>query len=179
MVKLSREMPLIGEVIDHAGLLIKPMHHGVVMVQQSDLVMDTELYLPEFGTVLSSDSETILSAMPKHWMLFCDLEIVKKTMNDYSRQVGEENIVVTDMSDQYITLSVGGKYARALLAKGCELDLSVDIFKPNQCARTLLAHVNVVIWREADEDFELIVDVSFAAHLWVWLKGATAEYSVG
>lgn len=179
MVKLSREMPLIGEIIDHSGLLIKPMHQGVVVVQQSDLVMDTELYLPEFGTVLSSDSETILSAIPKHWMLFCDLEIVQKTMDDYSSQTGDENISVSDMSDQYIILDVSGEHARALLAKGCELDLSVETFKPNQCARTLLAHVNVVVWRETTEDFKLIVDVSFAAHLWLWLQGAAAEYSVG
>lgn len=178
MVKLSREMPLIGNVIDHSGLFIKPMHSGVVVLQQSDLVMDTALYLPEFGTTVSSDFEIILSAMPNHWMLFCDLEIVEKTMDDYASQIGKANIIVSDMSDQYIMLEVRGKHARALLAKGCELDLSADIFKPNQCARTLLAHVNVVIWREANEDFKLIVDVSFAAHLWLWLKSAAAEYSV-
>lgn len=178
MVELLREMPLIGEVIDHSGLFIKPMHCGAIVLQQSDIVANTVLQLPEFGTVASSGSETILSAIPKHWMLFCDLKIAPKTVDDYSSQVGEANIVVTDMSDQYIVLCMGRKHARALLAKGCELDLSVDIFKPNRCARTLLAHMDVVICRETSEDFKLIVDVSFASHLWLWLKGAATEYSV-
>lgn len=177
MVKLSREMPLIGKAIEHTGLHIKPIHQGVVVVQQSDCVVGLPLKLPKFGTVLNLDSEVILSAIPNHCMLFSDLEIVKKIMDDYSNQIGEVNITVMDMSDQYITLDISKKYARALLAKGCELDLSTDIFKVNQCARTLLALVNVVIWREADDNFKLIVDVSLAPHLWLWLQGAASEYS--
>ncbi|MCJ8323459.1 MAG: hypothetical protein HRU29_13395 [Rhizobiales bacterium] len=178
MSELKREMPLIDELIDHADLLIKPAHSGVILLQQADSVGKMPFDLPGFGTVKVSETTSILSAIPKQWLVFCGLNEAQKLANDYANQVADENIIITDMSDQYIILKIAKKHARALLAKGCELDLSADVFALNVCARTLLAHINVVIWRTEDEDFNLLVDVSYAAHLWLWLTGASGEYAV-
>lgn len=177
MSELKREMPFIAELIDHSGLLIQPDYSGIIMLQQSEIVAKMPLDLPDRGTATAIKSATILSAIPKQWLVFCSLADVKKITDDYAKKIGEANVIITDMSDQYLTISINGSHAKALLAKGCELDLSADVFTPNLCARTLLAHINVIIWRGGDEEFKLIVDVSYMPHLWLWLNGAAAEYT--
>jgi sarcosine oxidase subunit gamma len=173
MSELKREMPLFGQSIEHSKILIKPMQTGIVLLQQSECVAKMPLELPDFNKLEYGESRTIVSALPKQWLCFCELENTKQVADDYARQAGEQNIVISDMTDQYTVLSITGSHAKALLAKGCELDLSVDVFKPNLCARSLLASFNVVIWRGSD----VLVDVSYAEHLWIWLQGASAEFT--
>ena len=177
MADLLRDMPLLGDVIDHSELKIRPQHLGVVMIQLSDMVTTSPLELPDFGIVSAQDAHTIFSIIPNQWLHICQLNKVDEAIATYKAKITNQNIVVSRMSDQYIVFKINGNDAQNLLAKGCELDLSSDNFKQNHCARTLLAHLNVVIWREADDGFKLLIDASYAEHLWLWLEGAGLEFS--
>uniref|UniRef100_A0A2A4Z5Y9 Sarcosine oxidase subunit gamma n=1 Tax=OCS116 cluster bacterium TaxID=2030921 RepID=A0A2A4Z5Y9_9PROT len=176
MADLLRDMPLSADVIDYSELKIKPQHLGVVMVQQSDIVAKSPRDLPSFGNVMMQDGVTIFSAIPNQWLHICQLDKIDEAIANYKAKITSENIVISCMSDQYIVFEINGDQAQNLLAKGCELDLSISNFKQNSCARTLLAHLNVVIWRETDDGFKLLIDASFAAHLWLWLEGAALEF---
>jgi len=91
--------------------------------------------------------------------------------------IGLAHAAVVDVSEQRITIAVGGPRARDLLAKGCSLDLHPRSFAPGRCAQTGFAGANVIL-RQTDDgpSYELLVLNSFAEHLWRWLEGACREY---
>ncbi|PCJ38599.1 MAG: hypothetical protein COA81_12675 [Alphaproteobacteria bacterium] len=66
----------------------------------------------------------------------------------------------------------------ALLAKGCALALSGDVFTVKDVASTLLAQANIMIWRHGKDSFRILFDVSLSDYLWHWLKGAAAEFVI-
>lgn len=177
MSEILRQMPLVDQIIEYKNLTIKPIDTGVVMVQKSDIVANTHLDMPVFGTMEEANGISILSVMPDVWMILSALDKVGETLAMYQTKIGDDNIVLTDMSDQYLQLDLSGKHVRALLAKGCELDLSLDKFTKNSTARSLLAHLNVVIYRGNGDGITIVIDASYAEHLWLWLEGAAQEYS--
>jgi heterotetrameric sarcosine oxidase gamma subunit len=84
---------------------------------------------------------------------------------------------VTDVSGGRVALRIGGAKPRALLAKGCPLDLHPSAFRSGTCAQSVLAQVSVLIHALGDgEDFDLYAARSYAVHLWQWLTDAAAEF---
>ena len=81
---------------------------------------------------------------------------------------------VTDVSAQRTTIRLGGSGARALLAKGCAIDLHQSVSPPGTCVQTLLAQTGVVLVVRPD-DFLLLVRSSFAEYLAAWLTDASTE----
>ena len=64
-----------------------------------------------------------------------------------------------------------------MLAKGCPLDLHPLVFRPGDCAQTLLAKANIIIRCVDDSSsYELIVRRSFADYAALWLHDAALEY---
>jgi sarcosine oxidase subunit gamma len=74
-------------------------------------------------------------------------------------------------------VELSGPHTRALLAKGCSLDLHPRSFRPGMCAQTLLAKTAVILWQTDDAPtFKVFVRASFAAHLARWLADASVEF---
>ncbi len=96
---------------------------------------------------------------------------------------------VTEVGESRTCIRIAGPKARALLQKGCPLDLHPRAFGAGQCAQTCLAKATVAIHLVADESaadgsvaagpaFEVYVLRSFAEYLWAWLEDAGREYGV-
>ena len=83
-----------------------------------------------------------------------------------------------DLSDGWTRLVVTGAYAPDLLAAGCALDLHPRAFPPGACAVTGLAGMRTVVWRSADDRFDLMVGRSYARSMWDWLIESAAEFGV-
>ncbi len=82
---------------------------------------------------------------------------------------------VVDMSANRITLELSGPDARWILESGCPLDLHPRAFRPGQCAQTLLARANVILWQIAGQPdlvYRLLVRPSFAAYVAAWIGDA-------
>lgn len=78
---------------------------------------------------------------------------------------------VNDVSDGYVSVEITGPLAYALLVRGCELDLHRRAFGAGRFAATQVAGIDVLIHLRAQGDaYELLVDRSLAAGLWMWLK---------
>jgi len=74
-------------------------------------------------------------------------------------------------------LELSGDKARALLLKGCPLDLHPSVFKPGQCAQSVLGKTSVTLWQIADAPvYRMIVRRSFADYLGHWLIDAAREF---
>ncbi len=91
---------------------------------------------------------------------------------------------VTEVGESRTCIRIAGPKARALLQKGCPLDLHPRAFGAGACAQTLLAKATVAIHLSADESvaegpvFEVYVLRSFAEYLWTWIEDAGGEYGV-
>jgi sarcosine oxidase subunit gamma len=87
----------------------------------------------------------------------------------------EERPGRVDVSAHRTLLEVRGRAARDLLVRGCPLDLDPRSFTADQCAQTLLARVDVILFRldpSADDSFGVLVRASFARYLVAWLRDA-------
>ncbi|MHA1153163.1 MAG: sarcosine oxidase subunit gamma [Alphaproteobacteria bacterium] len=95
---------------------------------------------------------------------------------------------VTEVGESRTCIRVSGPRARALLQKGCPLDLHPSSFGTGACAQSILAKAGVTLHLFADETvdqagaegpvFDIYVGRSFAEYLWAWLEDAGAEYGV-
>ena len=91
---------------------------------------------------------------------------------------------VTEVGESRTCIRIAGPKARALLQKGCPLDLHPRAFGPGACAQSRLAKATVAIHLVAEERaangpaFEVYVLRSFAEYLWLWLEDAGREYGV-
>lgn len=90
------------------------------------------------------------------------------------------SVTVTDQSDGYCVLALGGPKVRTILAKGVALDLDQDVFLPGDAAVTSVAHMTVTLWRLEDDEsqpaFMLAVPRSYASSFLHWLHESTMEF---
>ena len=77
-----------------------------------------------------------------------------------------------DASANRVCLELSGPAAEEVLAQGCSLDLHPSAFAEGACAQTLLARVQVILWRREAERWQLFVRPSFAPYLRAWLADA-------
>ena len=95
---------------------------------------------------------------------------------------------VTEVGESRTCIRVSGPKTRALLQKGCPLDLHPSVLTIGACAQSILAKSGVTLHLFADESadqagaegpvFDIYVLRSFAEYLWLWLEDAGAEYGV-
>lgn len=86
---------------------------------------------------------------------------------------------ISDQSDGRQVIRIGGRDARAALAKGVMLDLHPRAFRAGDTAITSIAYIGVQLW-QLDEvpTYEFAAFRSFAGALWHFLAEAGAEFGV-
>ena len=113
---------------------------------------------------------------PNEWLVITE-ETSDNLCQDLADKLSGLQASVVDVSEGYISLSIQGKPAYDVLAKGCTLDLRQ--FVSGQCAQSAIARSGVLLIAGADnEHIEIIVRRSFAEYLALWLRNAAAEYGV-
>jgi sarcosine oxidase subunit gamma len=143
-----------------------------------------DLLLP--GEPCTSASKAQLAALwlgPDQWLLTCPGDEVRGLMKALQDALADVHRAITDVSDARIALRVAGPSARAVLAKGCPLDLHPRFFAAGSCAQSLLAKASALIHLVDDDQargpaFDVYVARSFAHYSWMWLEDAGREYGV-
>jgi sarcosine oxidase subunit gamma len=120
---------------------------------------------------------------PDQWLVTCPASEVARLTGALREALGDAHGAITVVSDARVALRVAGPSARAVLAKGCPLDLHPRALPVGGCAQGLLAKASVLIHlleddRERGPSFEVYVGRSFADYLWMWLEDAGREYGV-
>jgi len=121
---------------------------------------------------------TMLCLAPDRWLVICPEDVTGQLAADIERAAGPDSIFATVMTDQYLCLDIAGGNSRALLAKGCGLNLDREVFTGDQVASTLLAQADIVLWRPEITSFRILVDVSLENYLRDWIRGASAEFAM-
>ncbi|MEH3142259.1 MAG: sarcosine oxidase subunit gamma [Mycobacterium kyogaense] len=131
------------------------------------------------STVVDGPDVSVIWLGPQEWLAVSatrDGEDLEAALRD---AVGELGGAAVDVSAQRTSLRLRGAHARAVLAKGCSLDLHPRVFGPGSAAQTMLGHAGVVLMPTSDEgvDYRVIVRSSFARYLADWLIDAAEEFA--
>jgi sarcosine oxidase subunit gamma len=99
-----------------------------------------------------------------------------------AQQVGD-SASVSDQTDAYSVLRIGGARVRSALCKLVPIDMHSRAFGIGNAAVTVAAHIGVTLWRLADETsgssvFELAVPRSMAGSFWEAFFASSAELGV-
>jgi sarcosine oxidase subunit gamma len=128
--------------------------------------------------VTSADATECLWTGERRWLVVTPPGEEAALLARLDAALTRETAVARDLSDARTTIAIAGGAARALLAKGCALDLHPSRFAVGECAQSLLAQVPILLWQHLDEpEFRIAVAAQSAAHLWAWLVDASSEFA--
>jgi len=132
--------------------------------------------MPEAGRSAAGPGATALWTQPGCWMLTAPW-IGEGVLAAAVRGALEGHATVIDQSHGRITIGIEGEQARAVLAKGCRLDLHPRAFGPGRVASTVIAQVNCLIHQvDATPRFEMTVFSTLAEPFFHWLSESAAEF---
>jgi sarcosine oxidase, subunit gamma len=84
---------------------------------------------------------------------------------------------VVDLSANRTTFELTGPRSRAVLEKGCSLDLHPRTLKAGTALSTEIGNIPVVLWKTGEESYRIFPRASFADFLGRWLLDAMREYA--
>ncbi|MDT0169439.1 sarcosine oxidase subunit gamma family protein [Pseudarthrobacter sp. BRE9] len=91
--------------------------------------------------------------------------------------LGDDAGQVVDLSANRTTFELTGPRVRAVLEKGCSLDLHPRVFKAGTALSTEIANIPAILWKTGEESFRIFPRASFAEFLGRWLLDAMREYA--
>ncbi|MYF69718.1 MAG: sarcosine oxidase subunit gamma [Proteobacteria bacterium] len=116
---------------------------------------------------------------PDEWLIETGAKRAVKLVGELAVALTDCHATVNDVSGGHIALRVTGADVRAVLAKGCALDLHPRKFGPGQCARTGLGKANVLLAVDDDAaSCTILVARSYAGYLCRWLAHAARPHGV-
>lgn len=139
------------------------------------------LALPQVPNTVASTAKTIAFWLsPDEWLLR-SVEPAPSGTGLQSRletALAGHFFATTDQSSGYSVIQLHGPKARAVLAKGCPLDLHPSVMSPGQCAQSHYFRASVLLRPLAADGnaWEIIVRRSFADSTARMLLDAMSEY---
>lgn len=129
--------------------------------------------------VASMRSVRTLWLGPDEWLVTAPEGAAPDLMGRITRALANRQAAISDLSASRAIIEITGPRARALLEKGCGLDLHPRAFGPGSCAQTLFAGLPVIIDQlSAAPAYRLFVRRSAARWLAEWLIDAAGEFGV-
>jgi sarcosine oxidase, subunit gamma len=131
---------------------------------------------PRVPGQVSQGSHRVLCIGPTDWLLFGS-EDAEETLASMQRAAADCSLSFVDMSQGLSRHTLGGQHARDILSKGCGVDFHERAFGAEQCTRTRIAHMPVIVDCSSNEPrFECYVSRSYASHFTSWLRDASIEF---
>jgi sarcosine oxidase subunit gamma len=134
----------------------------------------------EPNRVAAADAVRILWLGPDEWLAVLPEERLDGAARALIQALAGQPAGIADVSEARAVIGIAGPHARDALSQGTSLDLHPRVFRPGQCAQTLVARVPVIL-AALDEapSYDLYVQRSLAEYLWTWLEDAAHGYGVG
>src|SRR6266446_2846856 len=116
---------------------------------------------------------------PDEWLVTAPEGAAPDLRGRITLALASRQATVVDLSASRAVIEISGPRARALLEKGCGLDLHPRVFGPGYCAQTLFAKLPVILDQlSAAPSYRLFVRRSAARWLAEWLIDAAMEFAV-
>lgn len=153
---------------------------GVRVVPGSEVASRVEAQLgtslpSSCGSVSRGEGLSVLWLSPDEFLVVAEAEPAAAT-SALAAAVAEGPGSATDLSANRTTFELTGPSARAVLEKGCALDLHPRAFADGSAYVTTLGPVPVIIWKHDAESYRVLPRSSFADFLGRWLLDAMVEF---
>jgi sarcosine oxidase subunit gamma len=133
------------------------------------------------GEVAGTERVTVLWLGPQEFLVVAPEEAHDSLGGDLIGSLvaalGDAPGQVVDLSANRTTFELSGARARAVLEKGCSLDLHPRSFTPGTALNTEVGNIPVVLFKTGEESFRLFPRASFADYLGRWLLDAMREFA--
>jgi len=129
------------------------------------------------GAVTAAGGSQVLWLSPDEYLVVSQEQPAELARALAEALAGERGSVV-DLSANRTTFELAGPRARAVLEKGCPLDLHPREFAVGTAYVTAIGSVPVIVWKVEPEVFRILPRSSFADFLGRWLVDAMAEFKV-
>lgn len=131
------------------------------------------------NTTQAKDGTRLIWVSPNDCFVIAPPAQAPKVESDLREALQGQHFAVTDVSNGYHLLTLGGSGARSLLAQGCPLDLHPRKMGLGQCAGSHFFKASLWLWLTADNPkFQLLVRRSFAPYVNTMIQKASLEMHV-
>ena len=192
-VKVNRESPLhyvsaVGNSQHpQAGITIGERVHRVHLNLRGDPsdqefcrgvadVLGVELPL-EPCTFNCNDDSGLYWLGPNEWLAIVAGNTEQKIECQLRETLGG-HFAVVDVSGGQTQVNLSGSAVEQLLKKSSVYDFHPNHFAAGQCVQTTFAKSAVMISKNADQSFDLVMRRSFSDYLCRWIIDASAEYGL-
>jgi sarcosine oxidase, subunit gamma len=133
------------------------------------------------GGVTGTGDTSVLWLGPEEFLVVAPTEAHESLGGDLIQALrealadGEGQVV--DLSANRTTFDLTGPRSRAVLEKGCSLDLHPRVLKAGTALSTEIGNIPVVLWKTGEESFRIFPRASFADFLGRWLLDSMREYA--
>ena len=133
------------------------------------------------GEVRGSGDTAVLWLGPEEFLLVAPAEAHESLGGTLPgaliEALGDGEGQVVDLSANRTTFELSGPRARAVLEKGCALDLHPRVLKAGTALSTEIGGIPAILWKSAEESYRIFPRASFAEFLGRWLLDAMREYA--
>ena len=128
------------------------------------------------GEVTSHGQHSVLWLGPDEWLVVSQMagDVLVAALLE---SIDGAHAAVVDVSANRTVLELRGAAARAVLEKGCPLDLHPRGFAPGRAVSTTLARIPLLLWQVGPESYRLLPRSSFADYVARWLMDASVEFA--
>jgi sarcosine oxidase subunit gamma len=131
------------------------------------------------NTVSVNGDRAALWLSPDEWLVVVPFATRARMIDELKRALAGRHVSITDVSANRTILELSGSKACEVLAKGCGLDLHPRAFRTGQCAQTVVARSQAVIWQiDETPTYRVLVRPSFAGYLTDFFIDAMKEYAL-
>lgn len=159
-----------GSAGDMPGVALSELR-GRKIVQLAGWPGSFDGVVEQLPDILGHSGSVLRVGAERVWVVGDDAGISDRLHAAFS----DEQAVVLDLSHSRTVISVDGRMARRVLAKGFPIDLHADVFEQGGAAQTAVGHIGVLVRRTGGDRFEIYVPRSYAVSFWTWLTESAFE----
>lgn len=111
---------------------------------------------------------------PDEWLVLTPPELAARVQADLQAALAGQFCALTDISEGQTIVVLAAGNSCDILARGCPLDFHPRAFPVGSCAQSVMAKAGVLLLREDQEAFAIVVRRSFAPYLYHVLQDAAA-----
>ncbi|MEO7123598.1 MAG: sarcosine oxidase subunit gamma family protein [Lacisediminihabitans sp.] len=129
------------------------------------------------GRVSTGPQSDVLWLGPDEFLVISENDATQLT-EQLTEALGDSPGLVVDLSANRTTLELSGPSARAVLEKGCSVDLHPREFAPGMAVVTQVGAAPVVLWQTDDAPtYRVFPRASFAHYTALWLLDSMVEFA--
>jgi sarcosine oxidase subunit gamma len=164
-----RELPFLGQLNLRGNSESKNFSTSIKSVLGLDLPL-----MP--NTVSSGNEIRALWLSPDEWLVITGDQKQSDLVWKLEKALSGEHVAVNDISANRTVFELSGENVHQVLMKSSEIDFHPRVFKPGDCAQTLVAKSQAIVEQIDHETFYIYVRCSFGRYVGGWLAEAFREY---